>query len=89
MEFQRTWHGATVDGHVHMGPMDEESVLLDIMGAAGIGQAALASIQDPQRGAGLGRAPHDEGTASEAVLRLRGAQPRPRLSAVRSRGPIG
>ena len=54
MEFQRTWHGATVDGHVHMGPMDEESVLLDIMGAAGIGQAALASIQDPQRGAGLG-----------------------------------
>lgn len=53
MDYERAWRGRTVDGHVHMGSMEHEPQLLEIMAAAGIDQAALASIQDATRGAGL------------------------------------
>ena len=42
-----------IDGHVHLWSMDGESVLEAIREATGIEKMGLASIQDPQAGAGL------------------------------------
>jgi len=45
--------GNIVDGHVHMGSASQEKSLLAIREAAGIGQMALVSIQNPEAGSGL------------------------------------
>ncbi|MBN1247213.1 MAG: amidohydrolase family protein [Anaerolineae bacterium] len=42
-----------VDGHVHMGSITSEDLILDIRGAIGVDRMALVSIQDPAKGSGL------------------------------------
>ena len=51
-----TWRSQVadiIDGHVHMGGIDEEDALLAILEATGIGRMVLVSIQDEASGAGL------------------------------------
>ena len=42
-----------IDGHVHMGSIDTEPLILDVCEAAGIDQMNLVSIQDEASGSGL------------------------------------
>ena len=42
-----------VDGHVHMGSVEDEALFLDIREAIGVEKMNLVSIQNPSAGSGL------------------------------------
>lgn len=76
-----------VDGHVHMGSIDEEEAVLAICEAVGIDRMVMVSIQDPASGSGLPQSLYMKARHPERFYVFAGLNHAARLSGGRVRTP--